>query len=248
MAEARTQQARVVLVLVSHSAQIAEGTAALAAQMAPGVQIRAVGGLPDGGLGTDFDRTLDVLGSAAEGALGVVVIADLGSAVLTVESAMEFLDEDVAGRTRLADAPFVEGTVAAAVTAHGGGDLAAVLGAAEHAGSTFASASGASGAGTDDGAPDEENVMASASTGLARQVEVRNPMGLHARPAAVLARMVAGFDATLTIGGVNAASVLELMKLGAQGGQILEVDGTGPQAEQAIAAVVGAIEGGFGEV
>lgn len=248
MADVGTQQARVALVLVSHSAQIAEGTAALAAQMAPGVQIRAVGGLPDGGLGTDFDRTLEVLGAAAEGALGVVVIADLGSAVLTVESAVEFLDDDVAQRTRLADAPFVEGTVAAAVTAHGGGDLAAVLGAAEHAGSTFASRSGTLDARADAGAPDEESTMATTGTGLARQVEIRNPMGLHARPAAVLARMVAGFDASLTIGGVNAASVLELMKLGALGGQVVDVDGSGPQAEEAITAVIAAIEGGFGEV
>ena len=90
--------------------------------------------------------------------------------------------------------------------------------------------------------------MAPTGTGLARQVEIRNPMGLHARPAALLARMVAGYDANLTIAGVNAASVLELMKLGAVGGQVVEVDGTGGQAEEAIAAVVEAIEGGFGEV
>ena len=239
---------RVALVLVSHSAQIAEGTAGLAAQMAPGVTIRPVGGLPDGGLGTDFDRTLEELSGAAEGALGVVVLADLGSAVLTVESAIEFLDDDVAARTRLADAPFVEGTVAAAVTAHGGGDLDAVLAAAAHAGSTFARRSGNLGEETQHGASDEEDTMAATGTGLARQVEVRNPMGLHARPAALLARMVAGYDASLTIGGVNAASVLELMKLGAVGGQVVEVDGSGPQAEEAIAAVVEAIEGGFGEV
>ena len=239
---------RVALVLVSHSAQIAEGTAGLAAQMAPGVTIRPVGGLPGGGLGTDFDRTLEELGSAAQDALGVVVLADLGSAVLTIESALEFLDEDLASRTRLADAPFVEGTVAAAVTAHGGGDLEAVLGAAEHAGSTFARGSGTLGEEAQGVAPDEEDTMAATGTGLARQVEIRNPMGLHARPAALLARMVAGYDANLTIAGVNAASVLELMKLGAVGGQVVEVDGTGGQAEEAIAAVVEAIEGGFGEV
>lgn len=240
-------RARVALVLVSHSEPIARGTAELAAQMAPGVAIHPVGGLPAGGLGTDFDRTLVALEEAAAGAVGVVVLADLGSAVLTVESAIDFLDDDVAARTRLADAPFVEGAVAAAVTAHGGGDVAGVLAAAEHAGSTFASGSGTLGPGSADASQDEEDTMA-ATSGLARQVEVRNPMGLHARPAALLARMVAGYDATLTIGGVNAASVLELMKLGAVGGHVVEVDGTGVQAAEAVAAVVAAIEGGFGEI
>ena len=66
-----------------------------------------------------------------------VVLTDLGSAVLTAESVLDLLDEEVAARVRIADAPFVEGAVAAAVTAHGGADLATVLASAVHAGSTF---------------------------------------------------------------------------------------------------------------
>lgn len=70
---------------------------------------------------------------------------------------------------------------------------------------------------------------------------------LHARPAAVLARLVAGLDATVRINGFNAASVLELMKLGAAGGRELTVVATGPAARQAVDAVVAAITAGFGE-
>ena len=235
-------RAKIAIVLVSHSAQRAEGVKELASQMAPGVLIYAVGGRGDGGLGTDFGRASDALAEAGANAQGVVVLADLGSAVLTVESVIEFADEELGERTRLADAPFVEGAVAAAVTAHGGGDIGAVLASAEHAGSTFAQL------GDDAVAPNEVEDHVSGVTTGPQEVEVRNPLGLHARPAAVLSRLVASFDARVTIGGVNAASVLELMKLGAVAGQKLEVDAQGPQADQAVAAVIEAIEGGFGEV
>jgi PTS hybrid protein len=235
-------RARVALVLVSHSQRLAEGAVELSAQMAPGVLLLAAGGTDDGGLGTSYDRVSGALDEALGVADGVVVLADLGSAVMTVESVLD-MEDGFDGRVRLADAPFVEGAVAAAVTAHGGGDVAEVLASAEHAGGTFAVASAApeGGGPVVDGAPTVD--------GAARAVvTLRNPLGLHARPAAVLARLVAGFDASVAIDGVNGASVLELMKLGATGGQELTVTGEGPQAADAVAAVVEAVEGGFGEV
>lgn len=230
--DARSPQ--VALVLVSHSRSLAAGAVELAAQMAPGVVIVAAGGM-ESGIGTSFDLISSAIETATEGGRSAVVLTDLGSAVLTTESVLELADDDVQARVRLADAPFVEGAVAAAVTAHGGGDLAAVLAAAVHAGTTFAAA-----------APDAV-ASPSATGGLSRTVVLRNPLGLHARPAASLARMVSGYDAAVTINGVNAASVLELMKLGAAGGQQLTVVASGAQAEQAVAAVVEAVEGGFGE-
>ncbi|WP_307868756.1 dihydroxyacetone kinase phosphoryl donor subunit DhaM [Cellulosimicrobium cellulans] len=235
-------RARVALVLVSHSQRLAQGAVELSAQMAPGVLLLAAGGTDDGGLGTSYDRVSAALEEALGVADGVVVLADLGSAVMTVESVLD-MEDGYDGRVRLADAPFVEGAVAAAVTAHGGGDVAEVLASAEHAGGTFAVAAGApqSGGSVADAVP--------AAEGAARAVvTLRNPLGLHARPAAVLARLVAGFDASVVIDGVNGASVLELMKLGATGGQELTVTGEGPQAADAVAAVVDAVEGGFGEV
>ncbi len=235
-------RARVALVLVSHSQRLAEGAVELSAQMAPGVLLLAAGGTDDGGLGTSYDRVSAALEEALGVADGVVVLADLGSAVMTVESVLD-MEDGFDGRVRLADAPFVEGAVAAAVTAHGGGDVAEVLASAEHAGGTFAVAAGA---------PENEGPGAEAAPptdGAARAVvTLRNPLGLHARPAAVLARLVAGYDASVAIDGVNGASVLELVKLGATGGKELTVTGEGPQAADAVRAVVEAVEGGFGEV
>ena len=102
------------IVVVSHSSALAEGLAQLAAQMAgPQVRIEPAGGLPDGGLGTDEDRVRAAIRAADQGA-GVVVLGDLGSAILTVRSV---LDRHGNGSVRLVDAPIVEGAVAAAVTA-----------------------------------------------------------------------------------------------------------------------------------
>lgn len=229
--------ARVALVLVSHSRQLADGVAELAAQMAPGVQIVAAGGTDTGGLGTSYDRVLEAVSTGLAAAGGVVVLADLGSAILTVESVLEVLDEGPRSVV-LADAPFVEGAVAAAVTAHGGGTVADVLDSAEHAGSTFA---------VREPRPPHSPVEDAGDLSQ-RTVVVRNPLGLHARPAAVLARLIAGLDAAVTINGANGASVLEIMKLGATGGQGLVLSATGPAADEALDAVATAIEGGFGEV
>ncbi|MBD5788291.1 PTS-dependent dihydroxyacetone kinase phosphotransferase subunit DhaM [Cellulosimicrobium terreum] len=234
-------RARIALVLVSHSALLARGAVELAAQMAPGVVLLAAGGTDDDGLGTSYDRVAAAVEAALDDADGAVVLADLGSAVMTVEAVLELAEDGVAARVALADAPFVEGAVAAAVTAHGGGTLAEVLASAEHAGSTFAA--------TDAARPQEVPAPdGAASGGPSATVVVRNPLGLHARPAAVLARLVAGYDAGVTIGGVNGASVLELMKLGATRGDELVVQGVGEQAGAAVEAVVAAIDGGFGEV
>ena len=237
-------RARVALVLVSHSRLLAQGAVELAAQMAPGVLLLPAGGTDDDGLGTSYDRVSGAIEEALATTGGVVVLADLGSAVMTVESVLDLADEDLVARVRLADAPFVEGAVAAAVTAHGGGDLAEVLASAEHAGSTFAVPADAARDDASSGAPAPAGAEGGAASA---HVALRNPLGLHARPAAVLARLVAGYDATVTIDGVNGASVLELMKLGAAGGHELAVAASGPQAREALAAVVEAVEGGFGE-
>lgn len=249
--------ARVALVLVSHSALLAGGLAELAAQMAPGVRLLAAGGRDDGGLGTSFTLVGGAVRQAAEDSAGVLLLADLGSAVLTAESVLDLLEPEVADRVRLADAPFVEGTVAAAVAAHAGVPLDGVLAAAEFAGGSFPGRPADGGevgpapAGRRDGDPDDaagREPGPSEDGELVRTVVLRNPLGLHARPASVLARLVAGFDAAVTVQGVNATSVLELMRLGAVGGQTLEVRASGVQATTALEAVVAAVEGGFGEV
>lgn len=119
------------IVLVSHSAELAAGAAHLAAQVSGGtVTIIAAGGTDDGELGTSAAKVERGL-RLAESGLGVVVLPDLGSAVLTVRAVLE--DEDPAPNVVMADAPFVEGAVAATVTAAAGGDIKAVAAAAEEA-------------------------------------------------------------------------------------------------------------------
>jgi PTS hybrid protein len=123
-------RARVGIVLVSHSARLAEGTADLAGQVSGGtVRVLAAGGTDDGELGTSAEKIGAAVASAETGA-GVLVLPDLGSAVLTVRAMLEDLP---GARVVLADAPFVEGAVAATVTAVGGADLKAVAQAAEEA-------------------------------------------------------------------------------------------------------------------
>ena len=118
------------IVLVSHSSEIASGLAELAGQMAgDAVPIEGVGGGPEGGLGTNGDRVQEALESADAGD-GVVVLGDLGSAILTIRHVLERSGN---GHVRLVDAPFVEGAVAAAVTASAGSSLDDVARAAEEA-------------------------------------------------------------------------------------------------------------------
>jgi PTS hybrid protein len=121
---------QVGIVLVSHSSKLAEGAADLAAQVGGGtVTVVAAGGTDDGGLGTSAAKVAKGLELADSGA-GVLVLPDLGSAVLTVLALLEDLPD---ANVTLADAPFIEGAVAATVTAAAGANLKSVAKAAEEA-------------------------------------------------------------------------------------------------------------------
>ena len=108
------------LVLVSHSQQIADGTAELVRQMAGEVEVEAVGGDPEGGFGTDPERIQGAIEDLD--ADEVLVFMDLGSAVLSAETVLEMLSSERRERVRLVDAPFVEGAFAAGVVASAGSD------------------------------------------------------------------------------------------------------------------------------
>jgi dihydroxyacetone kinase DhaKLM complex PTS-EIIA-like component DhaM len=128
-----TERALVGVVLVSHSAEVAESVARLATGLAAGgtrAPVEWAGGGPGGGLGTSAELIGRAVARAGRGA-GVAVLADLGSAVLTVRALLE--DDALPPGTRLVDAPFVEGAVAAVVTASAGADLDAVAAAAGEA-------------------------------------------------------------------------------------------------------------------
>ena len=119
----------VSLVLVSHSRQLAEGVRELAGQMTQGkVKIAIAGGTADGRLGTDATAILTAI-QEVRGAEGVLILVDLGSAVLSTQMAIEQLP-DGDGRVVLSNAPFVEGAVIAAVEASIDSDLVGVAAAA----------------------------------------------------------------------------------------------------------------------
>ncbi|AOR36163.1 PTS fructose transporter subunit IIA [Streptomyces fodineus] len=122
------------IVLVSHSAEVAASVAELAKGLAggaPAVPVATAGGVEGGGLGTSAELICAAAASVDRGA-GIAVLTDLGSAVLTVKTLIAEGDELPDG-TRLVDAPFVEGAVAAVVTAAAGADLDAVEAAATEA-------------------------------------------------------------------------------------------------------------------
>lgn len=122
------------IVLVSHSAQVAASVAELAKGLAgtgSAVPVAPAGGTEDGSLGTSAELIAAASASVDRGA-GVAVLTDLGSAVLTVKALLAEGDE-LPEHTRLVDAPFLEGAVAAVVTASTGADLAAVEAAAAEA-------------------------------------------------------------------------------------------------------------------
>jgi PTS hybrid protein len=121
------------LVVVSHSAKVAEGVVEMAAQMAAGVRIEAAGGTDEGGIGTDATLIAEAI-AAADSGDGVLVFADLGSAVLYAQLAIdELVDEQRRGSVRIADAPLVEGAVIAAIQASTGSSLDEVAEAARGA-------------------------------------------------------------------------------------------------------------------
>ena len=222
------------LVVVSHSHKIADGAVELAAQMAPDVVILPAGGTDDGRIGTSLEKVMAALEGAA-GEDGTVVLTDLGSAVMTAESAVEFLADP--SSVLLADAPLIEGLVAAAVAAQSGADAVGVKQAAEAVGRAPALPA--------QGVPaEEESQGPPEATG---DFELVNQAGMHARPAAKIAGGLSGLDADVTVNGVDGASMTGLMTLGAGQGSVLHVKAWGPDAARAVKYVGGLVEAGFGE-
>lgn len=239
------------ILVVSHSAAVATGTVELARQMAADVALVAAGGTEDGGIGTSFEAITAGL-EELRGSDGIVVLCDLGSAYLTTDTALDFLDEDDRATVHVSPAPLVEGTVAAAVAAQTGGDVEAVLAAA-------ASAAGAGAAAPDDQPGNPAPVVPStpadgvgASTppdgpDASATVELVNESGLHARPAADFVKTAARFEARVRVNGVDAKSLLAIMALALPKGAPVSIEATGADAGDAVDALVELVRSGFGE-
>ena len=102
------------LVLVSHSAELARAALGLTTGLIPGLDVRVelAAGLPDGGLGTDATEVAAAIERADDGE-GVLVLADLGSGIMSAETALELVDPGLGARVRLSSAPLVEGLIGA---------------------------------------------------------------------------------------------------------------------------------------
>jgi multiphosphoryl transfer protein len=236
------------LVIVSHSHELATGVVELAREMGgEDVPIEAAGGLDDGSVGTDAARVQ----SAIERAMsddGVLVLMDLGSALMSAEMATELLGGG--DRVLLSEAPLVEGAVAAAAVARGGASLEEVAAEARGALAMKASQLGAEEptAGGDGGPPG-----ALEAADVEARIPVVNEIGLHARPAALVVELASRFDADLRLAKVGqgrqvgARSLTGLMTLGARLGDELVATASGPQAREAIAALEKLAAGGFAE-
>ena len=230
------------IVIVSHSATLAAGVRELAAEMAgPDVRLELAGGIeaPDPALGTDAVRVAEAIARADSGD-GVLVLMDLGSAVLSAETALDLLTPEQQRHVLLCEAPLVEGAVAGAVAAKLGSPLAEV--AAEARG-------GLEGKVAHLGAGEPETSTAAPTTapleeGLTLRLDIRNPLGLHARPAARFVQTAAGFDANVEVsnltsgrGPANARSLNGLATLGIRQGHQILVSAHGSQAAAALDAL-----------
>jgi dihydroxyacetone kinase phosphotransfer subunit len=242
------------IVVVSHSPALAAAAVSLAEEMVRGNgPVVAVAAGADGGFGTDATEVSAALARAAS-ADGVLVLMDLGSAVLSAELSLELMGEGAgpAFPVRLSAAPLVEGLVAAVVRAAGGADLDSVAreaeaalqpkatALAEHAAQHAAQHPGAM---TADDVPEPD---------VAVRLTLVNPQGLHARPAAQIAAAVGPLAADVAIEAcgrrADAASSLELMTLAAGQGTEITVTATGTDAKQALATVTEMVLAGFGEL
>jgi multiphosphoryl transfer protein len=235
------------LVIVSHSATLAAGVVELARQMGgEDVAIEAAGGMadPPGEIGTDMALVLAAIEAAASDD-GVLVLMDLGSAVMSAEMAAEMVEGT---EVLLCEAPLVEGAVAAAARARTGASLAEVAAEARSAIGMKAAQLG-----VETAAPD-----APATSDLAEaqelRLEVPNKLGLHARPAARFVETASRFDATVTVadqttgrGPADARSLSALITLGAHQGHEILVRAAGPEATQALAALRELADAGFGD-
>jgi multiphosphoryl transfer protein len=240
------------IVVVSHSAPLAEGVVELARQMGGGgVPIEAAGGVddPEHPIGTDATRVQAALERLAD-ADGVLVLMDLGSAVLSAELALELVEPDLAARVLLSDAPLVEGAVAAAVAARVGGSLEEVAAEARRGLRPKAAQLGA------EEAPAEAPAASEDDDGgwVEARIAIPNPLGLHARPAARFVTTAGSFDAevlatnlTTGAGPARARSLTEVATLGARQGHELGLRARGPQADAALGAIADLAARGFDE-
>lgn len=241
------------IVIVSHSKQLALGVRELAAQMVQGqVSIAVAAGIedPENPLGTDPIQVYEAIASVFSDD-GVLVLMDLGSALLSAEMAIEFLPEAQQQKVYLCEAPLVEGAIAAVVAAAAGRDIHQVM--AEARGALLAKA-------TQLGLVSSPlSVITPTTTNVespTREIRliVSNRLGLHARPAAQFVATAARFQSQILVRNltrntqlVRGDSINQVTTLGVRQGHELAIAATGSDVDEALEALQALFANNFGE-
>lgn len=225
------------IVVVSHSAPLAAAARNLALEMVPGDRptVALAGGLDETTFGTDAERIAAAI-TEADSPDGVLVLMDLGSALLSAEMACEFIAPEVADRVKLSAAPLVEGLVAAVVTAASGASLAAVMREADGGIAAKAAHLGTESAPSDESDSDlGQSPKPQNSTRLC--ITVPNRLGLHARPAAAFVQLLSGSGVTTQVtnltkqtGPASGSSLIAVSGLSASQNDELEIAAWGSES------------------
>ncbi|MBR8840172.1 MAG: phosphoenolpyruvate--protein phosphotransferase [Stigonema ocellatum SAG 48.90 = DSM 106950] len=244
------------IVIVSHSKQLALGVLELAAQMVQGqVPIVVASGIddPENPLGTDPIQVHQAIASLIYDH-DVLVLMDLGSAVMSAEMALEFLPEEQRNKVHLCEAPLVEGAIAAVVAAASGKNIEQVM--TEARGALVAKATQLGIAPTQPLAASSNNQPTTYKEQKTQEIRliVRNRLGLHARPAAQFVATAARFQCQIKVQNltrgtelVRADSINQIATLGVRQGHELMVTATGADADEALAALLALVATNFGE-
>jgi len=237
------------LVIVSHSTALAQGVVELAREMGgEEVAIEAAGGMDDGAVGTDAELVRAAV-ERARSPEGVLILMDLGSALMSAEMATEMIEPD-GGRVLLSAAPLVEGAVAAAARARSGGSLDEVAAEAGGALAMKTSQLGEDAPAGDPGAPSADD----SADALELRLRVENRLGLHARPVARFIAATSGLDARLEVRNVTRAtgpadgrSMTGIAILGVRRGDEISIHARGTHAREALDALRALADENFGD-
>jgi phosphocarrier protein FPr len=239
------------IVIVTHSAELAEGLCKLIEKtIQKKVPVAAAGGIddPEHPFGTDALKIQKAIESVYSDE-GVVVLMDMGSAILSAETALDLLGEDRRSRVSLCEAPLVEGALSAAVQSEIGGSLQQVV-------------SEARGALTPKMLQLQDTMHEAPSqlppetppAAKSRRLSIKNRLGLHSRPAARFVSLAARYESEISAKNltrdteaVSAKSINQIATLGLRKGQELLLTASGPDAETALGALTELVENDFDE-
>jgi multiphosphoryl transfer protein len=242
------------LVLVSHSRRLAEAAVDLIKRtVGPDISIAAAGGIGDdrSELGTD---ALDIQEAILKvrSPEGVLVLMDMGSAILSAETAKELVSFEMTDPLVLCSAPLVEGSIAAAVQIQIGSALAEVTAAAQQGLAPKQEQLSDTAPSPQPAASDKQELIPTGGKEL--EVTIRNEHGLHLRPAANLIKALAPFKATVQIenrsakrGPIAAKSLVDLARLQVRQGDQVRFTIAGPDEEAALSAINGLVKTNFGD-